>query len=139
MQCPKCQSTMHAMDTHEAVELDFCSGCKGIWFDAREASAYFEMADDLPQLKAALEGATQTDLACPRCNFALNEVRFHRDFDVMIDFCMQCGGLFFDKGEVPAVEKIAASLHHPHSKVMMAMAHLERQGYEVVGVKIPNK
>ena len=135
-QCPKCSGQLHELDTHEAVSMDFCSGCKGIWFDAGEAAAYFEMAEDLPELKTALQTALPTDFSCPKCQNLLLEVRFHSGADVMLDYCQACGGLFFDRGEVPVVEQIAGRLESPQSKVLHAMRHLKKSGYQVIGIQV---
>ena len=35
MKCPKCGADMEKV-THQAIEVDRCTGCKGIWFDMLE-------------------------------------------------------------------------------------------------------
>jgi len=123
------------MQTPELVEVDFCSGCRGIFFDAGEASVWFEMAEDLPDLARSQAEARPTGLRCPRCGGTLSEVPYHAETDVLLDRCEGCGGLWFDAGEVPKVEAIAARLDHPASKVMRAFSHLAAHGYQVIGVK----
>ena len=135
LNCPKCGDELHEMSTPELVEVDFCSGCKGIFFDAGEASLWFEMAEDLPDLDRSRSEARPTGLRCPRCGGALSELPYHADADVLLDRCDGCRGLWFDAGEVPKVEAIAAHLDHPQSKVMRAFAHLAAHGYQVIGVK----
>jgi len=36
-------------------------------------------------------------MRCPKCGMELHEVEFH---GVMVDTCLNCGGTFFDEGEV---------------------------------------
>jgi hypothetical protein len=42
-------------------------------------------------------------MRCPKCGHELHEVEFRK---VQVDSCFECGGMFFDKGEV---EKM---IHH---------------------------
>jgi Zn-finger nucleic acid-binding protein len=49
MKCPSCEGALAEID-NEGVTLDFCSGCKGIWFDRGEVGEYFELSRDLPDL-----------------------------------------------------------------------------------------
>ncbi len=39
-------------------------------------------------------------MRCPKCGMELEEVEFH---GVMVDTCFNCGGMFFDKGEVDKI------------------------------------
>jgi len=135
LRCPKCDDTLHEMATPELVEVEFCSGCKGIFMDAGEASAWFEMAQDLPDLERSRAEGRPTTLRCPRCAGAFVEVPYHAEADVVLDRCDGCGGLWFDAGEVPKVESIAARIGDPRSKVMRAFSHLAKHGYQVIGVK----
>lgn len=133
--CPKCGDALHELQTPELVEVDFCSGCKGIFMDAGEASVWFEMGSDLPDLDRSRAAARPTALSCPRCAGPLSELPYLAEAPVLLDRCEGCGGLWFDAGEVPKVEALASRLGDPRSKVMRAFAHLARHGYQVIGVK----
>jgi len=128
VKCPKCSGKLkpfEAFTPQGAIELDRCAECDGIWFDDMEASAYFDMAQDLPEFREALASSTVTELACPRCTsnaFKLDEVRFVRTHNVLLDFCRQCGGLFFDAGEVEQVAEIARALPAATSRVLSAFS-----------------
>ena len=47
MRCPKCRGELGELEV-DLVKLDFCSGCKGTWFDSGEIGAYFELSRDFP-------------------------------------------------------------------------------------------
>jgi len=136
MDCPKCDGTLHEIDSDEGVVLDFCQSCKGLWFDSGETSIYFEMATDLPDIEAASDGARATGFKCPKCRGDLEEIRFLPDEPLLLDRCRNCGGIWFDAGEVPVLERISKRIGTPRSKVLIAARHLERLGYEVIGTKI---
>jgi Zn-finger nucleic acid-binding protein len=38
LDCPVCERAMRT-DVHSGVRLDFCGGCRGVWFDRRELAA----------------------------------------------------------------------------------------------------
>ena len=48
--------------------------------------------------------APSTALQCPRDGGALVEREFHH---VKVDVCSECGGMWFDKGEVDQLERVA--------------------------------
>ena len=68
MKCPKCQGELHEM-TVEGVALDFCSSCKGMWFDEDEMAFLTELPSDLPEPEVT-RGAAATACTCPRCQTA---------------------------------------------------------------------
>ena len=135
LSCPKCTGALAPIETAERIEVDFCQGCRGIWFDAGETGVWLELASDLPDLDASLASARPTDLSCPRCAGRFVEVPFSEGAGVLLDRCEGCAGLWFDAGEVPKAEAIAVRLDSPRSKVMRAFAHLAAHGYQVIGVR----
>ena len=48
MKCPKCNEELYGMK-FEGAEVDFCSSCKGIWFDKDEMAFMLELPYDIPQ------------------------------------------------------------------------------------------
>ena len=135
MNCPKCQSSIHEI-TFEGVTVDFCDSCKGIWFDADEMAFMLEMASDIPDLDEVKKDAKPTEYGCPRCeNRKLEEMKFIALHDLLIDRCPQCHGIWLDKGELPKIEKIAARLGDPKSKIMLASRQLQEKGYQILGRK----
>ncbi len=95
--CPKCSRSMSAWQAGD-VELDHCTQCKGLWFDANELSRHlFNISGS--GLKVAATEPVQTHLTCPRCGTGqhLDATFFH---DVAVESCSECGGIFLDLGEL---------------------------------------
>ena len=44
MNCPVCKEPMIIVE-HERIELDYCTTCLGVWFDAGELSLLLESMD----------------------------------------------------------------------------------------------
>ena len=103
MRCPKCRTeTLDPFGVIEGVHVDFCSECKGIWFDEGELAFYTEMPDDVPDLEKALRHGQSTDQTCPRCgDQQLVELYYIPGRPPLLDVCPKCRGVFVDKGELP--------------------------------------
>ena len=134
MNCPKCQEEIHEMKL-EGVEVDFCSSCKGIWFDGDEMAFIMELPFDMPQIEEVKKEATKTDFKCPRCGDKLEEMRFVQSNDLLVDRCPSCRGIWLDKGEYSKVEDIASNIGDAKSKIMMACRYFKEHGYEILGVR----
>jgi Zn-finger nucleic acid-binding protein len=105
MQCPKCQSEMeeHKLSTLSGkVEIDRCSGCRGIWFDIGEAEALKEKwmsdyIDDGDRTLGAKNNAIR-DIDCPRCGKAMEQVNDPVQSHIQYEACEE-HGMYFDAGE----------------------------------------
>jgi len=135
MNCPKCTSVLREMRLEE-VDFDYCLSCKGIWFDKDEMAAMAEMAADLPKVDPH---ATKTNFVCPRCGKGLEEMKFMAGAELRIDRCPGCHGIWLDKGEMKAVEKIAARLEDPASRMMRLCKELEAKGYQILASSAAGK
>jgi Zn-finger nucleic acid-binding protein len=129
MTCPKCADTLHEVDSYERVTLDFCGGCKGIFFDAGEVAMYFELSSDLPQLDGSRAESKPTQLPCPKCGGRFEELRFGAPDPLVVDRCNGCGGVWLDRGEVPRLEALSAKLERPGSRMLRAMREIRAKGY----------
>lgn len=103
MKCPKCKAPMDTL-TFEGVEIERCSGCKGLWFDKSEAETLKTIQNaemlDLGVASIGKEFNSQEPIFCPVCN----SVELHRKKDpdqehIEVDTCPNCDGVFFDAGE----------------------------------------
>jgi Zn-finger nucleic acid-binding protein len=136
MNCPKCNGNLAPFGTSEGVELDFCDGCFGILFDQGEVAEYFELAKDIPDLTTDLKLARKTDITCPKCaHGAWLEIPYKPGGDLLIDLCPGCGAVWLDKGEFPKLEKLAAAMSDPKSKLLRAANAVEMKGYQIIGLK----
>lgn len=134
MNCPKCHGALHEMEI-EGVKVDFCSPCKGIWFDKDEMAFMAELPEDLPEVDVQ-QAAVATDFDCPRCNnVKLQTMKFVKAEDLLIDRCPACQGIWLDKGELPKVEKIAAHIGDAKSKILFVSKQLRKKGYQILGMQ----
>lgn len=91
---------------HRQIELDYCTKCEGVWFDANELDLLLQSA----QLAApgfgiaSLAGRPPAQpaarpLKCPICKQGMKEVAVGRPA-INIDVCKQADGIWFDGGEL---------------------------------------
>ncbi|HEX4909181.1 MAG TPA: zf-TFIIB domain-containing protein [Permianibacter sp.] len=105
MNCPKCHAAMDHVHLN-GIEVDRCSGCKGMWFDTGELDAMRAIDDsemlDLgsPALGQAFNG--QHDIDCPRCEDIALLTRRINGGSVTVEQCPRCRGSFLDAGEFTA-------------------------------------
>lgn len=110
MDCPVCIQPMNEIQFFN-IKVDGCRFCGGIWFDAGELAKFIQKGS-LPKrilTPTALTDARRTvkegERKCPRCGNLL-EVVTHQG--VNVDYCQNCSGLWFDRGELlSVVEKYA--------------------------------
>ncbi|MCA9793925.1 MAG: zf-TFIIB domain-containing protein [Candidatus Eremiobacteraeota bacterium] len=107
LRCPACNIAMSpAKDPHSGLEIDNCTACYGIWFDADELREFFSSAKLSKQFMLPayrFEGQNTVDITmrarrCPRCS----KTRLTR-LDVggiAVDECESCRGIWLDAGEV---------------------------------------
>jgi len=107
--CPACKGVVVVVE-YERIELDYCTKCYGVWFDAGEL--------ELLEARLGLEGGalgmneikalpeekvTEKSRRCPICRRKMKKVYIGSDPKVLIDVCLRGDGLWFDSGEVSQV------------------------------------
>ncbi|MFP4355871.1 MAG: zf-TFIIB domain-containing protein [Phycisphaerae bacterium] len=116
MFCPECVSiSLNDQKLQSAdLELDYCPGCGGIWFDQAE----LERALPHAILNLAVPGdAPETGRGCPRCDRArLFRVQYPQT-DVQVDVCRKCRGVWLDAGEAEAINRARKELGDAALKV----------------------
>lgn len=100
MICPKCAATMQPIQ-HGGVEVDRCSGCQGLWFDAFEHEELRELAgSDAIDAGPAPTGTQATaTVSCPRCDVAMIRMVVAGQPHIAYESCGVCHGVYFDAGE----------------------------------------
>jgi Zn-finger nucleic acid-binding protein len=102
MRCPKCRGDMELLEV-DGVQVDRCSDCRGLWFDAGEVE---QLRDR--KIAAALDvGDTATgkaqnsvdDYRCPRCGGEMLRMVDPEQRHVWFEQCGECYGSYFDAGE----------------------------------------
>ena len=113
MKCPVDKSGMVIVE-HQDIELDYCTRCKGVWFDAGELELFLEIGglpDAAPFLKAMSERAEavtgEQPRACPICGRKMRKSAVGEDGSVIVDICGEGHGIWFDHREV---EQLAEAL-----------------------------
>jgi len=110
MECPVCRESMVVIE-YDSIELDYCVGCLGVWFDAGEIELLlgkaglnvsgnalsFEIADSVRELKRS----------CPLCGKRMQKVS-PAGSNVILDQCPDGEGIWFDAGEIRAAIKASA-------------------------------
>ena len=103
MNCPKCRAAMAKVE-FDGVEVDRCTLCDGIWFDALEK----EQLRDTPGAAEAIDvGRTPEDatsdrrhLLCPVCKTLMIPMTVHGGpAGLVYESCTVCYGAFMDAGE----------------------------------------
>ncbi|MBS1271868.1 MAG: hypothetical protein MAGBODY4_01000 [Candidatus Marinimicrobia bacterium] len=102
MKCPVCNKSMIILE-HEGIEIDYCTRCKGSWFDSGELALLLH--DELRH-EESLEPALLKKGArsCPRCGKRMRYGNFPNT-KVEIDVCPVDRGIWLDKGELQAIAK----------------------------------
>ena len=102
--CPKCQEKMKILiisrpDGH--IVIDQCEKCEGYWFDGLELEKIVteEMASEFFLLDSS--EVDEASFPCPRCK---GHMETQLLFEVRVDKCLFCNGLWLDKGELREIQ-----------------------------------
>jgi Zn-finger nucleic acid-binding protein len=114
MICPACRSDMVIVE-YSDIELDYCTACKGVWFDAGELELLLEAAD-IENYQDFLDSfldrpdadTPEKKRKCPICNAKMKKVFIDDTGQVLIDFCRHEHGIWFDNQEVQHLLKLLA-------------------------------
>ena len=102
MRCPKCRADMEPV-RHDRVEVDRCSRCNGLWFDAGEidalAGSNAAAAIDIGDARTGRRFDHVRDYRCPRCGGEVARLADPDQPHIRYESCLSCGGAFFDAGE----------------------------------------
>lgn len=121
--CIKCKETM-VPKLVEEVEVDLCPDCHGLWLDQDEINALGAKSDAvLDELRKAVqaeegqaEAPTTTAEPCPACHGKLSVASLGT---FSVEYCMECGGLFLDRGEL---DKVMALTRYREDKIATVVA-----------------
>ncbi|HSW39871.1 MAG TPA: zf-TFIIB domain-containing protein [Acidobacteriota bacterium] len=103
MECPACRESMAVIE-YKSIELDYCVGCMGVWFDRSEIELLLEIAG-IPVPPGAFAftwtGGKTPDTArrCPLCRKSMRAVSVTGSA-VVLDQCPGLEGVWFDAGEI---------------------------------------
>lgn len=112
LDCPKCLGLLHPKEVGEmekkAVHIEQCTMCQGVWFDEGELEKVLNLKlgfdDEGAEEDFRKDFAGDTlDLKkakCPRCKKEMQRVKGLQDSRVVTDYCLDCGGVWLDGGEI---------------------------------------
>lgn len=102
MDCPKCGSAMEKV-AYQAIEVDRCTGCKGIWFDMLEHEHLKGMKGseslDTGDPNVGKEYDKVERIHCPVCRTPMIRMVDLDQPHIWYEACTRCFGVFFDAGE----------------------------------------
>lgn len=106
--CPRCNGEYRA-DRNGGVEIDVCTGCGSLFFDAGEIDARgIDTAALFGQGPEAAQAGGPSELSCPACNVPMEVVRITTLAGILeVDRARCCGGFFLDGGEHDAFARAA--------------------------------
>ncbi|MEM7183066.1 MAG: Bax inhibitor-1 family protein [Spirochaetota bacterium] len=108
MKCPSCGEYMYSKKIR-GIDLDFCPSCRGTWFDHSELAAALQTKSDL-HASSIYTSSTRTEMECPVCTTTLYHKAYAQHFDVEVDQCHSCSGIFVDKGEITKIKEFNKNL-----------------------------
>jgi Zn-finger nucleic acid-binding protein len=109
LQCPKCKSPMDPVQI-ESTEVDRCTSCRGLWFDAledqdiRESEAAERLDVPASGLKTEPPRTRRSQFDCPRCKSPMIQMVDRLGRRIQYESCPRCHGKFLDAGEFKALE-----------------------------------
>ena len=106
MDCPVCKNVMITLELNE-VEVDYCTGCDGIWLDAGELELLLGSHNEAQQLLESFRFNTisgEKRRKCPICYRKMRKINVGiTEPFVLIDKCPKEHGLWFDRGELQEI------------------------------------
>ena len=119
MICPVCKLDMIVIEYND-IELDYCSSCKGVWFDSGELELLLK-SRGLEDTKMFLNNVLNCQEAissekkrnCPICGHKMKKTTIGEQPRILIDICNEEHGLWFDGGEVTQLMRHLAAEHPP--------------------------
>lgn len=107
MNCPHCTTEILIAIEYDRVELDYCTECKGLWFDAGELELLFGDRDAAERFLSIGSPAQappgEKKRLCPECDVTLDKEATASDPPVIFDHCPNGDGLWLDHGELETI------------------------------------
>jgi Zn-finger nucleic acid-binding protein len=106
MDCPVCKNAMITLEMTE-VEVDYCTGCKGVWLDAGELEMLLNDDGKAKELISSFNkdiSSEEKPKQCPICDKKMEKIDVGNEKPtLLIDRCSKGDGLWFDSGELNSI------------------------------------
>lgn len=105
MQCPVCKNTaLSPVLLEQGLPSQQCPRCRGHWLGLNDYQAWLEAKGEIlpekpPSAHAPIAQTVKRAKLCPQCDHLLLKYKLGRGTDISLDYCGQCGGVWFDKDE----------------------------------------
>jgi Zn-finger nucleic acid-binding protein len=111
------------------VEIDYCTGCKGVWLDAGELEMLLEDNGKAKKLISSFDKDTSSGekaRQCPICDKKMEKIVVGHDKPtLLIDRCAKGDGLWFDSGELNSI--IARAKLDEGNKIKKVLSDMFRE------------
>ena len=95
---------------YDGTEVDRCSSCNGIWFDAGELDVFRDeqaaAAVDTGDVAVGKQSNAIDQYPCPRCGGEMLKVVDPQQTHIWYESCSDCSGSFLDAGELVDLSKV---------------------------------
>jgi len=107
MECTVCKNEMIILELNK-VEIDYCTGCKGIWFDSGELELIFSESErkSIAESFIFTSNRKENKKRCPICKKKMDKIEY-KNSGIVIDRCSKNHGLWFDNEELKLLLKLA--------------------------------
>ncbi len=142
MRCTTCKKAdLKETMTKQGVLVDYCPHCKGVWLDKGEIYFFTSKPDILKkEIQNAMPRSKPSVRLNPKTQSPLVELSLFDD-KLVIDYCVQTGGIWLDAGELKIVAGITGSglsmVLDPKSAAAIAAAPEQKQPEEKKSAPAP--
>ncbi|MFO8051399.1 MAG: zf-TFIIB domain-containing protein [Thermoplasmatota archaeon] len=110
--CPRCRTALRVVE-RGGEQLDLCTECGGIWFDPSELDDIVGDHSPVELLILITDSLKGDRLPCPECGRTMTSKEV---YDVYVDYCEECRGIWMDKGETGKVRSMDRMMKYPFDR-----------------------
>ncbi|MGA1792418.1 MAG: zf-TFIIB domain-containing protein [Thermoplasmatota archaeon] len=117
IECPLCGQVMSQViiSKHSySIMVDHCRECGGYWFDSFELDNVLDDVSRREGLPFNNCSVNEAEFRCPRCEGVVETKLL---YDIKVDLCLNCGGIWLDKGELGEVQNAYRFYHNTNKMV----------------------
>ncbi|QYJ88103.1 rhomboid family intramembrane serine protease [Shewanella mesophila] len=101
--CPGCEQGVMRVNHFHGEEVDSCKNCGGMWFENGELNGALSKADNGDDAVRVEETLGQhlgiSQRCCQHCDFNMQRYHLMDGYQIEVDVCHQCSGIWIDEHE----------------------------------------